>query len=76
MSEVKVAFDDLRTETSVSGFRAPTASRLQGSASTVSSAAVPPASCTWIGGSQCPGWASQPSGSAFMLRPWQGVIGG
>jgi Tol biopolymer transport system component len=50
MSEVKVALDDLRTETSVSGFRAPALPTPQGTASSLSTPAVPAPRRTWIWG--------------------------
>src|ERR1017187_5974048 len=50
MSEVKIALDDLRTETSVSGFRAPTLSASQVTASAVAQPVVPPKRRTWIWG--------------------------
>ena len=48
MSEVKIALDDLRTETSVSGFPPADASASQATASAVSPAAVPANRRTWI----------------------------
>ena len=70
MSEVKVALDDLRTETSVSGFRA---AMLPPPVSTVSTPAVPPPRRTWIWGIAIAlGLALATAGALFMLRPWQG----
>jgi len=49
MSEVRIALDDLRTETSVSGFRPPVLSASQ-IATTLAPPPVPPKSRTWVWG--------------------------
>jgi len=77
MSEVKVALDDLRTETSVSGFRAPVLPPPPVSPSTVSTGAVPaqpptPSHRTWIWGIAIAlGLILATTGAYLMLRLWR-----
>lgn len=70
MSEVKVALDDLRTETSVSGFRAPVLPQPQASASSLATPAIPPARAhRWIWGlATALGLGLTTIGAVFFLR--------
>ncbi len=66
MSEVKLALDDLRTETSVSGFRAPILSASQVTATSVAPL-VPPKPRTWIWGLAIALGLILATGSALLL---------
>ncbi len=72
MSEVKVALDDLRTETSVSGFRPPVLPPPQVTASSVSTTAVPVQRRIWIWGlATALGLGLATAGAFFLLRSKQ-----
>jgi serine/threonine protein kinase/Tol biopolymer transport system component len=70
MSEVKVALDDLRTETSVSGFRAPVLPPPQVTVSSISTPAVPAPRRNWIWGiATAAGLLCATALALLLLRP-------
>lgn len=70
MSEVKVALDDLRTETTVTGFRSPNATQVSGTSS-ATPAAVPPHKLRMWGIAIFLGLALTTLGALMLLRPWR-----